>query len=86
MKSPVNASTSTSRRRFIAGATCPACKKQDKLVVYVENEQKFFECVSCGHKEVEASTVKPTEPVPNPAKVNTGEQVLKFYPSPKKSS
>lgn len=85
MKPPMTKSPTPVRRRFIAGATCPACKLQDKLVVYVENEQKYFECVSCGHKEIEASTVKSPEP-PAPVKpANAGEQVLKFYPLPKKS-
>ena len=33
-------------RRFIAGAVCPRCGKQDKLVIDSETEER--ECVACG--------------------------------------
>ena len=40
------------KRRFIAGAICPACEKQDKIVMYDdEQEQRWRECVSCGFKD-----------------------------------
>lgn len=39
------------QKRFIAGAVCPACKKQDKTVVYLLEQQSVRECVSCGHRE-----------------------------------
>ncbi len=33
-------------RRFIAGAVCPRCGEQDKLVVDTETDRR--ECVKCG--------------------------------------
>ena len=41
------------KRRFIAGAVCPECKQQDKVVMFDdENHQRWRECVSCGFKEL----------------------------------
>ncbi len=36
-------------RRFIAGAVCPRCGEQDKLVVDTETDLR--ECVKCGFRE-----------------------------------
>ena len=41
--------TSTSRRRFIAGAVCPRCALMDKIVVNLDSDQR--ECVACGFTE-----------------------------------
>lgn len=43
---------SKNKRRFIAGASCPACKQKDKVVMYSSDEGAHFECVSCGHTEM----------------------------------
>lgn len=67
-------------RRFIAGAVCPQCQLQDKIVLYIENGDKFFECVKCGYKEKEQP---PAEKVP-PAKPTKTEHVIQFVPMPKK--
>lgn len=71
-------------RRFIAGAKCPACGLEDKIVMYSIDGQKFYECVKCGHKEAEASlaAAKPKAVVKD-ADVPL-EQVLTFHPAPKK--
>ena len=37
------------RKRFIAGAVCPQCEAEDRLVVYVENRTEYQECVACGY-------------------------------------
>lgn len=42
------------RKRFIAGATCPACKAQDSLAMWQENNVDVVECVKCGHQMREA--------------------------------
>ncbi|MFK8019003.1 MAG: YheV family putative zinc ribbon protein [Pseudomonadales bacterium] len=39
------------QKRFIAGATCPACKQLDKTIMYSIDQQTVRECVSCGHLE-----------------------------------
>ena len=41
------------KRRFIAGAICPSCEQQDKIVMYDdENHQRWRECVACGFKDL----------------------------------
>ncbi|RUO35623.1 YheV family putative zinc ribbon protein [Aliidiomarina sanyensis] len=39
-----------SRKRFIAGATCPSCKAQDTLMVYMEDDQEHVTCVECDYQ------------------------------------
>ncbi|MDF2179235.1 YheV family putative zinc ribbon protein [Aliiglaciecola sp. CAU 1673] len=41
------------RKRFIAGATCPSCKAMDTLMLYLENNVEHVECVQCGHKQTQ---------------------------------
>ena len=36
------------QKRFIAGAVCPKCAAQDKVVAYRKQEIDYRECVSCG--------------------------------------
>lgn len=36
-----------SKKRFIAGATCPECKAQDSMMLFVENDSEHVECVEC---------------------------------------
>ena len=35
------------QKRFIAGAVCPRCGEQDKLVTFTEGEKTFRECIAC---------------------------------------
>ena len=42
------------RKRFIAGAKCPACQVQDSLAMWRENNVDIVECVKCGHQMREA--------------------------------
>jgi len=37
------------RRRFIAGAVCPRCAGQDKIVIDLDTDRRV--CVSCGFSE-----------------------------------
>ncbi len=69
------------KRRFIAGAVCPQCQLQDKIVLYVDNGDKFFECVKCGYKEKEQAAASKPVATPKPA---AAEQIIKFVPMPKK--
>ena len=40
------------QKRFIAGAVCPRCAEQDKLVMYRDEEDRQFrECVACDFSE-----------------------------------
>ncbi|PKM23192.1 MAG: hypothetical protein CVV10_00430 [Gammaproteobacteria bacterium HGW-Gammaproteobacteria-14] len=36
------------RRRFIAGATCPQCGAIDKIVRVEDGEHIHMECIACG--------------------------------------
>mgnify|MGYP000520856528 CR=1 FL=1 len=38
------------RKRFIAGAKCPACQAQDSMAMWRENNIDIVECVKCGHQ------------------------------------
>jgi uncharacterized metal-binding protein (TIGR02443 family) len=40
-----------SKKRFIAGATCPSCKQQDTLMLYFENNVEKLACVKCDYSE-----------------------------------
>lgn len=42
------------RKRFIAGAKCPACQAQDTMAMWRENNVDIVECVKCGHQMREA--------------------------------
>ncbi|MAS40641.1 MAG: hypothetical protein CMK33_02875 [Porticoccaceae bacterium] len=37
-------------RRFIAGARCPRCGAEDRLVVYHREGRDYRECVACGSR------------------------------------
>lgn len=39
------------KKRFIAGAVCPACQKQDTLRWWTENGIERVECVECQHTD-----------------------------------
>ncbi len=39
------------KKRFVAGAICPACSKMDKIVTYDDENESYRECVSCGFVE-----------------------------------
>ena len=39
------------KKRFIAGAVCPACQQQDTLRWWKENDIEIVECVECQHTD-----------------------------------
>lgn len=39
------------KKRFIAGATCPVCKAQDTLMLYIENNIEKLKCVKCDYQK-----------------------------------
>ncbi len=41
----------STKKRFIAGVTCPKCAEMDKMQVYTEAGVDYRECVSCGFKD-----------------------------------
>ena len=42
--------TQRKKKRFIAGASCPQCKAQDTMSLFIENNVEKVECVACGHQ------------------------------------
>lgn len=48
--------TKKTRKRFIAGATCPKCKAQDSIMLYFENNVEKLQCVKCDYHDVQSQT------------------------------
>lgn len=46
------------KKRFIAGAVCPACGKMDTMMLYLEHGVEKVTCSECGDTQV-----RPTEEV-----------------------
>ncbi|MDF0733503.1 YheV family putative zinc ribbon protein [Pseudomonas entomophila] len=78
------------KKRFIAGAVCPACSEPDKLMMWNEDGVPHRECVACGFTDTlnEQGLSVPKElgtrvnqlaPKAAPAKV----QAVQFFPNPK---
>ncbi|WP_447648725.1 YheV family putative zinc ribbon protein [Pseudomonas abietaniphila] len=78
------------KKRFIAGAVCPACSEPDKLMMWSEDDVPHRECVHCGYSDTlnaqgqsipkELGTrVNKTAAKPAGPKV----QGVQFFPNPK---
>ena len=55
------------RKRFIAGAICPQCKKQDTIILFGQQNEQHIACVDCGFLQFKRE--EPTQ---------TKEAVVKF--------
>tara|TARA_B110000858_G_C17386277_1_gene286060 strand:+ start:183 stop:425 length:243 start_codon:yes stop_codon:yes gene_type:complete len=53
--------TFSTKKRFIAGVTCPKCAEMDKMQVYAEADVDYRECVSCGFKDQMRLSSSPRE-------------------------
>lgn len=51
-------------KRFIAGATCPACNAMDTVFTYESDRTKWRACAVCDFEESIAELDKPTEELP----------------------
>ena len=80
-----------SKRRFIAGAVCPACSELDKIQMWDEDGVPHRECVACGYSDTlnEQGLSVPKE---LGTRVNTSAlkpaadkkvQAVQFFPNPK---
>lgn len=73
------------KRRFIAGAVCPRCKRMDSIRAYSENGTDYRECIHCGFSD----QIRINPPVREPeTRVNRSEeeraaqeQVVKILPA-----
>ncbi|UWF49480.1 YheV family putative metal-binding protein [Pseudomonas sp. N3-W] len=78
------------KKRFIAGAVCPACSEPDKLMMWNEDTVPHRECVACGYSDTlnEQGLSVPKE---LGTRVNTSAlkapdakvQAVQFFPNPK---
>lgn len=59
--------TKKSRKRFIAGATCPSCNNIDTLMLYYENNVEKLACVNCDYQDTQTS-----QEVTDASKTNSG--------------
>ncbi|PXF30686.1 hypothetical protein WH50_13900 [Pokkaliibacter plantistimulans] len=79
-------------KRFIAGAVCPRCAKQDTLRMYRDEEREYRECVACDFNDSMRLDGQPDEVSPAaelPTRVNQsgpavreeGVQILRLLES-----
>jgi hypothetical protein len=78
------------KKRFIAGAVCPACSESDKLMMWNENDVPHRECVGCGYSDTlndqGLSVPKELGTRVNTAPVKVADpkvQGVQFFPNPK---
>ncbi|VEF06477.1 nucleic-acid-binding protein [Pseudomonas fluorescens] len=80
------------KKRFIAGAVCPACSEPDKLMMWSEDDVPHRECVACGYADTlnaqglsvpkELGTRVNTSALDKPAP-DKNVQAVQFFPNPK---
>lgn len=78
------------KKRFIAGAVCPACEAQDTIKMWDVDDVPHRECVACGFADTlnaqgisvpkELGT-RVTPPAPKPAAAKS--HTVQFFPNPK---
>ena len=81
-----------SKRRFIAGAVCPACSEMDKIQMWDEDGVPHRECVACGYADTldargnSVPRVLPTRVNVSALKPKAADpkvQAVQFFPNPK---
>ncbi len=64
------------KKRFIAGAVCPACKEQDKIMVFYNKKNNMVkECVRCGFTEELDETKLDATPQDIPTRVSNVNRI-----------
>ncbi len=89
---PENApAVAVSKKRFIAGAVCPACSEQDKVQMWDVDGVPNRECVACGYADT-LNEQGQSVPKELGTRVNLGAlkkpadpkvQAVQFFPNPK---
>jgi hypothetical protein len=87
-----DAPMNVSKRRFIAGAVCPACSELDKIQMWDEDGVPHRECVACGYADTLDARGN-SVPKELPTRVNVSAlkpkaadpkvQAVQFFPNPK---
>jgi uncharacterized metal-binding protein (TIGR02443 family) len=89
----MNDAPNVTKKRFIAGAVCPACSVQDTIKMWNVDGTPHRECVACGYSDtldargnsipnelptrVNTSALKPKKPADPQVKA------VQFFPNPK---
>ncbi|MFB9885994.1 YheV family putative zinc ribbon protein [Balneatrix alpica] len=76
-------------KRFIAGAVCPRCAKQDTLRMYRDEEREYRECIACDFSDSLRLDGQPDTQAELPTRVNQSGpavreedvQVIKLFDS-----
>ncbi|MDT4842677.1 hypothetical protein D3C85_651070 [compost metagenome] len=81
-----------SKKRFIAGAVCPACSELDRIQMWDEDGVPHRECVACGYADT-LDAQGNSVPRELPTRVNVSAlkpkaadpkvQAVQFFPNPK---
>lgn len=50
------------KKRFIAGAKCPACGAADRVMLMISADDEWIECIECDHSERRPTEVVTKEP------------------------
>lgn len=91
MTTPSNTLVTETKKRFIAGAVCPACQAMDGIRMWEVDGVPNRDCVHCGYSDTLNAE---GNSIPNelPTRVNisalqkpkeTKGQALQFFPNPK---
>ncbi|MEA3588326.1 YheV family putative metal-binding protein [Pseudidiomarina sp. 1APP75-27a] len=72
------------RKRFIAGAECPACQASDTLMLLITETvsgepDEQVECVSCHHRFTEQDKKPQQEPATTSAKAVKDDNVIGIF-------
>ena len=91
MSTPNNTPENETKRRFIAGAVCPACQVIDGIRMWDVDNVPHRDCVHCGYSDTlnadgnsipnELTTRVNVSALQKPKE--TQRQALQFFPSPK---
>lgn len=80
---------SMTKKRFIAGAVCPACSEPDKLMMWSVDDVPHRQCVACGYSDTlntQGQSV-PSELITRVShaapKADPKVQAVQFFPNPK---
>ncbi len=91
MNIPSNTTETKAKKRFIAGAVCPACEAIDGIRMWEVDGVPHRDCVHCGYSDTlnadgntvpnEIATRVNTSALQQPKKAQG--QALQFFPNPK---
>jgi len=85
-----DAPSNVTKKRFIAGAVCPACSEPDKLMMWSEADVPHRQCVACGYQDT-LNAQGQSVPSELGTRVNKAAakpaskavQTVQFFPNPK---